>query len=281
MPRPHRRHRALVVDGVQGHARCARARSARRCAPTTCSKAACGAKAIACASPRAWSRRPARRTLWSETYERHLDGLPVRAGGRRRAHRALAGDGAGAGRHAAAAARRRDVRGGLPGVSEGPLLLEQARRLSQQHCLVALEQAFAAFYSRSGRPTFAPAHAMLARAHIARAEYYHELPRRGARSGAHGGQARAGARPGFPRRTSRLATSAACSSGTGAAPSSPMRRRSRSTRARRARIARYAHAACRARPPRRSGPRSRARLRARPALPRRRLERRAGAISGR
>ena len=61
LPRPHRRHRALVVDGLQGQHAAARARSARRCARTTCSRAASAAKAIACASPPAWSRPPARR----------------------------------------------------------------------------------------------------------------------------------------------------------------------------------------------------------------------------
>jgi TolB-like protein/Tfp pilus assembly protein PilF len=46
-------------------------------------------------------------------------------------------------------------------------------------CLIALQQAFASF-SEAIRiePTFAPGHAMIARVHIARGEYYVEQPRR-------------------------------------------------------------------------------------------------------
>ena len=61
LPRPPGRHRALVVDGVQGHARSGRARSGRRCARITCWRAASAARAIGCGSPPAWSRPPARR----------------------------------------------------------------------------------------------------------------------------------------------------------------------------------------------------------------------------
>ena len=145
----------------------ARARSARRSALITCSKAACDARRTASGLPRSWSRRRANRISGRTCIERHLtDCLSVQAEVAARIAQSLAvellpeqpvhspHD---------AAAYQTYLKGryywNLPG-DEG---FEEAIVYFGQACATD--------------PNFAAAHADLARTHTGRAEYYNLMPR--------------------------------------------------------------------------------------------------------
>ena len=122
---------------------------------------------------------PSETQLWAETYERRLtDCLSVQADVAARIAQSLAVELAPydtprseMGRETSAVAYQEYLKGRFH--------WNKPDDYRSNTCLVALEQAFAAF-SQSIRidPTFAPGHAMIARVHIARGEYYIEQPRR-------------------------------------------------------------------------------------------------------
>jgi TolB-like protein/lipoprotein NlpI len=116
--------------------------------------------------------------LWAETYERHLtDCLAVQADVAARIAQSLAVELAPY--DAPAPARGDTSAAAYQEYLKGRFHWNKPDDYRSNGCFIALEQALASFTQAvTIDPAFAPAHAMIARVHIARGEYYMDQPRR-------------------------------------------------------------------------------------------------------
>ena len=208
LPRPHRRHRALVVDG-RSRARTQRAREIGQ---------ALRADYLLEGSVRREGDRvritarlvetAGETHLWAETYERHLtDCLSVQADVAARIAESLAlelvpetsaADGHNIAASTSASAYQEYLKAATTGTTGRP----DVDSLGADD--EGLEQALSSFDEALRiDPHFAPAYAGLSRAHIARAVHYREQPRRVLETARDGGEACARARARALRSPSR------------------------------------------------------------------------------